>query len=128
MRFVCLALPLIAACGQYNYNRAALVPRATPRITSGQPLDGRGQLSVGASSVAHLTAPEVGEDANAGIEVPGTQLFGALKGRIGKHIAFGLLYENGLDSGAKKLNASQPDVNEGNVSGYGASIDVTIPT
>ena len=128
MRFALPALLLVCACGQYNYNRAALVPHATPRMTSGQPLAGRGQLTLGASSVAHLGDPKVGDDPNAGVEIPGTQLFGALKGRIGEHVSFGMLYENGLDRGAKKINASQPDVNEGNVHGYGLSLDISIPT
>jgi hypothetical protein len=127
MRIALLCLLLASACGERNYNRAALVPRATPRMTSGQPLEGRGQLSVGASSVAHLGDPEVGDNANAGVEIPGTQLFGALKGRIGKHATFGVLYENGLDQGAKKLNKSQPDVDGGNVQGYGLSLDIAIP-
>lgn len=120
-------LLVLAACGERTYNRAALVPRATPRMTSGQPLEGRGQLSLGASSVAHLGDPEVGDDPNAGVEIPGTQLFGALRGRIGKHASLGVLYENGLDQGAKKLRETQPDVDGGNVQGYGLTLDVAIP-
>ena len=125
MRCLLALVPLLVACTT-NYNRAALVPHATPRMTSGQPLDGRGQLSVGASSVAHLGDPEAGTD-NQGIELPGTQLFGALKGRIGQHVSFGMLYENGLDKGAKKLNSSQPDVDNGNVQGWGMTLDISIP-
>lgn len=122
-----LCLLLASACAERTYNRAALVPRATPRMTSGQPLEARGQLSLGASSVAHLGDPEVGDDVNAGVEIPGTQLFGALKGRIGEHASFGLLYENGLEKGAKKINSSQPDVEGGNVNGYGLTLDISIP-
>src|SRR5688572_18741869 len=97
MRVVFVSLFLFTVgCGNYTYNRAALVPRATPRMTSGQPIEGRGQLSLGASSVAHLGDPEIGDDKNAGVEIPGTQLFGALKGRIGEIFSFGVLYENGL--------------------------------
>jgi hypothetical protein len=127
MRIALLCLLLAGACGERNFNRAALVPRATPRMTSGQPLEGRGQLSLGASSVAHLGDPEIGDDPNAGVEIPGTQLFGALKGRLGQHASFGILYENGLDQGAKKLNKSQPDVDGGNVQGYGLTFDIAIP-
>ena len=127
MRVALGLLLFSAACGHYTYNRAALVPRATPRMTTGAPMDGRGQLSVGASSVAHLGDPEIGDDANAGIEIPGTQLFGALKGRIGDMFSLGIFYESGLDAGAKKLHSSQPDVDNGNVNGYGMSLDISIP-
>lgn len=127
MRLALLCLLLASACVDRTFNRAALVPHATPRMTSGQPLEGRGQLSLGASSVAHLGDPELGDDPNAGVEIPGTQLFGALKGRIGKHASFGFLYENGLDRGAKKVNKSQPDVDGGSVHGYGFTLDLAIP-
>lgn len=126
MRLVVVLVPLLFACTK-NYNRAALVPRATPRMTSGAPIEGKGQLSIGASSVAHLGDPEQGDVSNQGIELPGTQLFGNLKGRFGEHFSFGILYETGLDKGAKKLNSSQPDVDEGNTHGYGISMDVAIP-
>jgi hypothetical protein len=57
---------LATACGTYNANRAALVPAATPRMTTGQPSSGVAQLDVGASSVTHLQDPGVG-DPSAGI-------------------------------------------------------------
>ena len=94
-------LVLLVGCGTYNYNRAALVPRSTPRMTTGQPLAGKGQLGLGASSVAHFGKPGVG-DPNAGIEIPGTQLHGDLRARLGEMVSFGILYENGLDQGAKR--------------------------
>src|SRR5687768_16631106 len=127
MRLVVLAVVLLLAACKTNFNRAALVPRATPRMTTGQPLEGRGQLSVGASSVAHLGDPKPAGTENQGIEIPGTQFFGAFKGGIGDIFSFGIIYENGLDKGAKKLNASQPDVNHGNVEGYGITMDFAIP-
>jgi hypothetical protein len=96
-------------------------------MTTGQPLAGKGQLSLGASSVAHLGDPKPGDTPNQGIEIPGTQLFGALKGGIGDIVSFGFLYEVGLDAGAKKVNASQPDVDHGNVHGYGVALDFSIP-
>jgi hypothetical protein len=126
MRLVVVLVPLLFACTT-NYNRAALVPRATPRMTSGQPIEGRGQLSLGASSVAHLGDPKEGSTSNQGIEIPGTQFFGNIKGRIGEVFTFGFQYENGLDAGAKKINKSQPDVDSGNVSGYGVNLDFYIP-
>ncbi|MBS1118070.1 MAG: hypothetical protein H6Q90_298 [Deltaproteobacteria bacterium] len=128
MRPFALALMLVfAGCGTYNYNRAALVPRATPRMTNGQPLTGKGQVSLGASSVANLIEPGVG-DPDAGIEIPGTQLHGDLRGRISDLLSFGILYENGLEQGAVPLKRTQPPVNGGSVQGYGVAIDVSIPT
>jgi hypothetical protein len=126
MRLVVVLVPLWFGCST-NYNRAALVPHATPRMTSGQPIEGRGQLSIGASSLAHLGDPQPGDTPNQGIEIPGTQLFGNIKGRIGDVFTFGFQYENGLDSGAKKLNKSQPDVDHGNVQGWGVNLDFYIP-
>ena len=127
MRFLVALVPLLVACGTYNYNRSALVPRATPRMSGGHPLAGKGQLTLGASSLAHLGAPEAG-DPNAGIEIPGTQLFGSLRGQVNDTFSVGLLYENGLDAGAKPLKSTQPPVEGGNVQGYGVSTDVSIRT
>jgi hypothetical protein len=127
MRSLVLGLVLVTACGTYNFNRAALVPRATPRLDSGQSLRGRAQLDVGASSLAHFGDPGVG-DPNAGIEIPGTQVHGGLRGRVSDTLSIGLFYENGFDEGAKQLKSTQPPVEGGNVQGYGASVDVSIPT
>jgi hypothetical protein len=126
MRWAFAVVPLLFAC-KTNYNRAALVPHATPRMTTGQPLSGRALFSAGASSIAHLGDPQKGDTPNQGIEIPGTQFFGSLKGGIGDIFSFGLLYENGLDKGAKKINSSQPDVDNGNVQGWGMSLDFVIP-
>ncbi len=126
MRFLLALIPL-AACGNYNFNRAALVPRAVPRMTTGQPLSATGQLDAGASSVTSLGRPTAGDD-NAGIEVPSTQLHGALKLRTGENASIGLIYENGLAQGAEKLKDTQPDVKGGGVQGYGFTVDFSIPT
>jgi hypothetical protein len=128
MRILMLGLALlVAACGTYNANRAALVPRATPRMTTGQPLEGLAQLNVGASSVTSLGAPGVG-DPNAGVEIPSTQLHGDLRARIGDSVSIGFMYENGLDKGAEQLKTTQPPVDGGNVQGYGLTMDMSIPT
>ncbi|MDQ3367934.1 MAG: hypothetical protein M3680_21120, partial [Myxococcota bacterium] len=119
---------LLGACGQYNYNRAALVPRATPRLDSGQPLTGRGQLDVGASSVMSLGKPTVGDDPNAGVEIPGTQLRGGLRAKVGEGFSFGFLYEAGLDAGAQAPRSTQPPVENGNVTGYGMTMDYSFAT
>lgn len=124
---ICAALAA-AGCGTYNYNRAALVPHATPALHGGAPMQSVGELSVGASSVAHLGDPEPG-DPNAGIEIPGTQLHGDLRLRIpGTQLHVGLLYEHGLASTAEPLKSTQPPVDGGDVRGYGFSGDVSIST
>ena len=124
---VIVIVALLAACGTYNYNRSALVPHATPRLNTGQPLSGRGQLTVGASSLAHLGGPSAG-DPNAGVEIPGTQLFGNLRVQANDIFSLGVIYENGLDYGAKPLKSTQPPVDAGNVQGYGIGADLSIPT
>jgi hypothetical protein len=127
MRLLLALVPLLVACGTYNYNRAALVPRATPRMSGGHPLSGYGQLTLGASSLAHFGGPGVG-DPDAGVEIPGTQLFGSLRGQLNDTFSIGLVYENGLDQGAKPLKTTQPPVEGGNVQGYGITADVSIRT
>lgn len=123
-----LALALTATgCGQFMANRAALAPRATPQLHSGQPLDGTAELSFGASSVAHVT--DVGEgDPEAGVEIPGTQIHGDARLRLSEVFALGLVYENGLDETAKRPKEEQPPVDEGNVEGYGITADISIAT
>jgi hypothetical protein len=127
MRARVLIVPLLAACGNYNYNRAALVPHATPQLHSGMPLDSIAEISAGASSVAHLGKPGLG-DPEAGVEIPGTQLFGALRLGILDRAAIGLVYQNGLDASAHPLKSTQPPVDGGNVQGYGVTFDVAIST
>lgn len=127
MTRLAIALLLLVGCGVYNVDRAALVPRATPRMTSGQPSPGVAAIEVGASSVAHFGEPKSG-DASAGIEVPGTQLHGGLKFQMNDMASIGLIYANGLNQGAKAINPNQPPVDNGNVEGYGLSLDFTIPT
>ena len=127
MRSLAWVALVLGACGTYNYNRAALVPRATPRMHSGAPLDGRAELSVGASSVASFGDPGVG-DPNAGVEIPGTQLHGDMRVRLGDIVALGFIYENGLDKGATPLKSTQPPVEGGNVQGMGMSVDIAVPT
>jgi hypothetical protein len=96
-------------------------------MSGGPPLAGQAQLAVGASSVAHFSAPGPG-DPNAGIEIPGTQLFGSLRGQLNDTFSLGALYENGLDRGAKPLKGTQPPVEGGSVQGYGLTADVSIRT
>ena len=123
-----LLLVLAAAgCGTYRANRAALAPHATPQLHSGHPVDGVAEVSAGLSSVAHATDLGVG-DPEAGVEVPGTQLHGDARLRLGEAFALGLVYENGLDETARRPREDQPPVDEGNVEGYGLTADVSIAT
>jgi hypothetical protein len=124
-RFLVALVPLLVACGSYDYNRAALVPRATPRMNSGHPLAGKAQLTVGASSLAHLGTPGAG-DPDAGVEIPGTQLFASLRAKFRDDSSIGLLYENGLDEGAEPLDRTQPPVEGRNVQGYGLASDYSV--
>jgi hypothetical protein len=130
MRALPAVLPLVllvGACSTYDYNRAALVPRATPRMSTGQPLAGKAQLSLGASSVAHLGDPSAG-DQTAGLEVPGTQLFGSLSAKLTEGFSMGFFHERGLAKGSRALHADQPPVESDSVGGYGVSVDLSIPT
>lgn len=123
-----IGLSLLVGCVSDRRRRAALVPRAVPRMTSGQPLTGAAQLSAGVSSVAHLGSPS-GDHPSTGLEVPGTQLHGDLRARIGESASFGFIYEDGLDQGATKLTKTAPEVDgRTGVHGYGVSFDVSIRT
>jgi hypothetical protein len=90
------------------------------------PLEGMAELSAGASSVSHLGDPGVG-DPEAGVEIPGTQLFGQLRFGFGL-ASVGMLYQNGLDQGAEPLKSTQPPVEAGSVHGYGMTTDFSIKT
>ena len=130
MRRSCLLVLFVVAaggCGVYRVNRAALVPHMTPTLRSGAPLDAQAELSLGASSVAHLGDPEA-SDQTAGVEIPGTQLEGNARLRLGEHVALGLILAQGLDSTARAAKANQPDVDEGDVRGGGVSLVASVPT
>jgi len=127
MRALLASAPLLIACGTYDGNRAALVPHATPRMGDGQPPAARGQLTLGASSVANLGEPRAG-DPDAGVEIAGTQLFGSLRGRLGDSLSLGVIYEHGLERGAEPIKSPQPPVDGGSIHGYGLSADLSIRT
>jgi hypothetical protein len=60
--------------------------------------------------------------------VPDTQLQGALRGRIGHNFDLGLVYERGLASTSQKLDRTQPDIDHGDVPGYGMAMQYSIAT
>ncbi len=121
-----LALATIAACNVNRVNRAALVPHMTPTLRNGAPMETPGEITIGASSLAHTTLGST--DDTAAVEVPGTQAEGNMRLRVGQHVALGLLYAEGFDSTAKKIKETQPDVEGGNVRGWGFTLAGMIPT
>jgi len=122
------AVALAAGCSTYNVNRSALAPHAAPQLHPIAPMDTVAQLGLGASSVAHVKNPEVGNP-SASVEIPGTQLHGDARLRVNDWLTVGLVYENGLDATAHKPKGNlQPDVDAGNVTGYGASFEIALPT
>jgi hypothetical protein len=118
-------LLLIAGCNVNRVNRAALVPHMTPTLRSGAPMETPAELSAGASSLAHTKLGS--SDDSAAVEVPGTQIEGAMRLRLGR-ASLGLIYAEGLDSGARPIKDDQPPVEAGNTRGYGFTVSGAIPT
>lgn len=118
-------LVLLAGCNVNRVNRAALVPHMTPTLRSGAPMETPAELAVGASSLAHTRLGS--SDDSAAVEVPGTQVEGAMRLRIGR-ASLGLIYAEGLDSGARPIHDNQPPVEAGNTRGYGLTVSGAIPT
>jgi len=118
---------LMAGCGTRQVNRAALVPHMTPTLRSGAPMDTPMELSLGASSVTHLGDIESGDD-TAAVEVPGTQIEGAFRARLGQHVSLGLMYAQGFDSTAEPGKAQQPAVDHGDARGWGVALGGMVPT
>ena len=124
--FLFAGLAALAACNVNRVNRAALVPHMTPTLRSGAPMETPGEIAIGASSLAHSTLGS--SDDTAAVEVPGTQAEGNMRLRVGQHVALGLIYAEGFDAGAKKIKDAQPDVDGGNVRGWGFTLAGSIPT
>jgi len=124
--FCAVIAALAAGCGTFRVNRAATVPHAAPTLHSGHPLDGTAELGFGASSLADLGEPKVG-DPEAAVEIPATQIHGDARLRLSDSLALGLLFEDGLESTVSRPKGNlQPPVENGNVIGYGATADVSI--
>jgi len=128
MRLVIITMfAVTAACQTFAQHRAALVPHATPLPTDGQPLQGAGEVSLGATNVMDVVTPGAGNP-DAGDAVPSTQLRGSLSGRINDVISLGGVYERGLASGSHAITSSQPPVDNGDVAGYGVNGTFSVPT
>jgi hypothetical protein len=82
---------------------------------------------MGASSITTIGAPEA-SDRTAGVEIPGTQLEGAGRFAVGRHITLGFLFAEGLESSAVAAKPNQPDVDGGDVRGGGFVFTANIPT
>jgi hypothetical protein len=121
-----LILAAVTGC-TYQVNRAATVPHMTPILRSGAPFESAGELSLGASSVAHIVDPSA-SDSTAAVEVPGTQLEGSGRVRITRNLAIGLIFADGLEATAKPGKSTQVPVDNGDPRGYGMSLAASIPT
>ena len=126
-----LALSLVLAAGsgcmRYAFNTSGLVPRATVPMRTGSPLAAPGAVTAGASNVSDVMDPELA-DPDAAVEVPTTQLRGDIRARLGRITDIGFVYERGLAAGSRKLDPTAPDVDGGDVSGYGFTVTVAVPT
>lgn len=128
MRPVLVALIAVATgCQTYAEHRAALVPHATPLTTDGQPLESTGELALGASNVHDFAKPGAGNP-DAGDAVPSTQVRGVFDLRASRNLSIGVVYERGLAAGSHAVSPSEPNVDNGDVVGYGAHMIVSIPT
>jgi hypothetical protein len=119
-----LLVPILSAsaCSTYSVRRSALVPHAAPVARSGQPVSGRGELAFSSPRVASLGSPEEGDGANAGLYVPRAQVAGELRiGSINPDLDLGLIYDHGLAMGATAITPDQPQPDNGDVYGGGAS-------
>ncbi|MBK9034389.1 MAG: hypothetical protein IPL61_24505 [Myxococcales bacterium] len=115
-----------AGCSVQRVNRAALVPHMTPALRSGAPMETPGELAVGLSSVADASLGST--DAAAAVEVPGTQAEGAMRVRLGRHAAIGLIAADGFAATAEAAKPNQPPVDGGDVHGWGLVINGMVPT
>ncbi len=124
--FLVAGLATAGGCNVNRVNRAALVPHMTPTLRSGAPMETPAELAIGASSLAHTTLGA--SDDTAAVEIPGTQAEGAMRLRVGQHVALGLIYAEGFDAGAKQIKETQAPVDSGNTRGYGFTLTGMIPT
>jgi hypothetical protein len=127
LRCLAAAAFVLVACvppPSYSVRRAALVPAATPPTWSGQSLREPAEASLAASG--QLARPEEGEEA-AGIEIPRVSFDGTLRVRLNDVSGFSLSFYEGLDAGATRLAADQPEVDQGDVRGAGLGLNVSLP-
>jgi hypothetical protein len=116
-----LCLCAASAQPQYSVRRAALAPELAPSLRDGQPMAQRAEVAVGSAGLVELAAPEAGSSGDPGVEVPRYDVNGALRLRASSAIDVGLVWDQGLDDGARPLAEDQPAVDGGDVMGGGLS-------
>lgn len=114
-------VPGLAACTTYAQHRAALVPHSTPLPYDGRGLDTQGALQLGASNIADLGKPGVG-DPDAGDAVPGVQARGELDVQLRGGTILGVVHEHGFAGTATAIKPSEPKLDDHDVGGYGFTI------
>ncbi|HEX5062707.1 MAG TPA: hypothetical protein VFV99_25215 [Kofleriaceae bacterium] len=123
-----LALLACAGCSTYIQHRAALVPHATPVQALGQPAAWKGNATLGATNIADAVAPGVGDNPNAGVAIPSSQLRGALNLAVTRNLTIGIFSERGLASTAHPIKDTLPPLDDRGVGGVGYSASYSIPT
>jgi hypothetical protein len=127
MRLLFLAIAAsLAGCYASQGHHAALVPHATPLAGDGQPMTSRIEGQVGAINALDLIAAKSGNPADA-VEVPDTQLHGALDLQADRNVSVGFLYERALAATAQRTSPSSLPVDHGDASGAGMSLAVSVP-
>jgi hypothetical protein len=127
MRFAYVLFPVLAGCSTYAQHRAALVPRATPLPTDGQPLQGAAEITVGADNLVDLITPTKGDETQGDV-VPKEQLRANGLFRIGDNFMLGGTLQYGVAQNATVLSSSEPKINDANLSGIGITMAMSLPT
>ncbi len=121
--FLVLVIVLATTACTESVRRAALVPNMQPIQRSGQPIgDTAVELGVGSPTLVSTAEPKEAKDANAGIVLPRWEVNGALRARLTHNLDIGLIFDQGMKSGARKVNEDMPFPDNGNVYGYGCSL------
>ena len=127
MRLAYVLFPVLAGCSTYAQHRAALVPHATPLPTDGQPLQGAGEITIGADNLVDLITPTKG-DQTQGDVVPKEQLRANGLFRIGDNFMLGGTFQYGVAQNATVLSSSEPKIKDANLSGIGVTMAMSLPT
>ena len=110
----------------YRVQRTARVPHPAAPLRTGEPLAGPVELSVGASSVGDVTAPEL-VDEDASIEVAREQMRAELRIRLGKRGELAPIFETAMGK-TVALDPTQAPVEHGRPTGYGLATRYSIDT
>jgi hypothetical protein len=127
MRPYWLALLACTGCSTFVEHRAALVPHATPVQNIGQPNTQRTAVTLGATNIADLAKPGVG-DPDAGVAIPSRQLRGSFVLAFTRNLSLTLVYEHGLASSAQPVKDTLPPLDDKAVTGRGSVWSYSIAT